>query len=205
MTRSDNYKSNRTFSRSGGGGSSILGLGSSASGIYTRTSLLSKEATESLSVTLSVKRVLINRPWADAAALRSPNWQWKDEAARNIISAGRFDQERSEFVGEMPLYPTTLVVARDVEIKAKFSETDLENIKAVWLARGTSGLWFFNLGGSASGNRELDVTRNKDGTSSFKIPDPQIIGYMCEILPACPSPDGKRQVPDLGGLKPSEF
>jgi hypothetical protein len=203
------YAVNRTTSGAASGEFSILGIGGGGAGNYNRTSAVSQDASESMSLTMKVKRVLIARAWGDPEVFRSPNWRWKDPMARgvaqNMISEGRFDKTKGSFIGRKPLYPTSLLLAKDIEITAKFSKEDKENINTSLSANTKGGFLFFRTRASASSNVTTALVEKADGHATLKIPDAQIIGYFCEILPVCPAPDPKVKEANLDNLKPDDL
>ncbi|MBX3408749.1 MAG: hypothetical protein KF859_02545 [Phycisphaeraceae bacterium] len=204
-----NYTVNTSVSGSASGRLSILGIGGGASGNYSRNSTISQAASESMSFKMKVKRVLIHRAWGDPEVFRSPNWHWKKPEMRdnplNMISQGKYDKDKQAFLGLMPLYPTSLILAKDIEITAKFSTEDRENITKSLSGSAKGGFWFFRTRASASRTTTTSLEDKGNGFATLKIPDPQIIGYICEILPPSPSPSGDKKETDLGGLKPGDL
>jgi len=204
-----NYQINTSVSGSASGRLSILGIGGGGSGNYARSSTISEAASESMSFKMKVKRVLVHRAWGDPEVFRSPNWHWKTPEMRdnplNMISQGKYDKDKQAFLGLMPLYPTSIILAKDIEITAKFSKEDRENITKSISGSAKAGFWFFRTRASGSSTTTTSLEEKGNGFASLKIPDPQIIGYICEILPPCPSPGGANKDTDLGGLKPVEL
>ena len=144
-------------------------------------------------LTCRLRRIDIVRPWLDPLVLHSRAWRWSRASATygvRISTGGDLIGSRVP-TGVMPVLPVAAVLARDVEI----DWTD----GGSWpdrLAAGGGELRFgpFRLtGATALGDH-------------ISLPDPQVVGYLGEVLPRCPDPDPRLPWPDeppAAGRSPS--
>jgi hypothetical protein len=162
-----------------------------------------------MSFKMEVKRVLIYRSWGDPLVFRSPNWKWTSPAMQadpnSMISQGKYDAAKGAFLGLMPLYPTSIILCRNVEITANFSKEDKDFFTKTISGSAKGGFLCFRAKASATSTTTSTIVDKGDGTATIKIPDPQIIGYICEVLPVTPAPDKTVKEADLGGLGFGDF
>jgi hypothetical protein len=203
------YDVKKSFSGSGSAGASFLGFGARASGNYSKTHDISGSAFDSMSFSMEVKRVLIYRSWGDPLVFRSPNWKWSDAAMQkdpnSMISQGKYDATKGAFLGLMPLYPTSIILCRNVEITAKFTKEDKDYFTETISGSAKGGFFLWRAKANATKTTTSTITDKGDGFATIKIPDPQIIGYICEVLPESPAQDKTVTEADRGGLEFGDF
>jgi hypothetical protein len=167
-----------------GGSAGFFGFGARASGGTTVNT--SQESLDKLSISFEVKRVLIDRPWLDASVFRSKKWTWKDPA-ETPISYGHFNTTLRLFEGRMPLLPTSIVLIRKVKLSSNWGSTVANEIRTGMGAAGGFSFGPFSIGGSY-GNSSHDSSQRVQVTDAgIEIPDVQIIGWICDILPKSPN------------------
>lgn len=127
----------------------------------------------SLEITMKIKKVIINRPWLDWQVFTSSQWTWN----RGVVSDGKGG-------GLLPLYTSAFVIARDVTFKANaitpaFKLAYQKELKA----EGQPSFGPFALRPKA-GRRSAAAP---EAQNEISIPDPQIVAYVCSIVPRCPA------------------
>ena len=130
-------------------------------------------ADHSLEITMKIKKVIILRPWADWQVFASDRWTWD----RGVISDGKGE-------GRLPLYTTAFIIARDVTFKANsitpaFKQAYEKELKAP----GQPSFGPFSL--RPKGGRKPGAAQ--EAQNEITIRDPQIVAYVCTIVPKCPA------------------
>jgi hypothetical protein len=131
------------------------------------------------SLTAQLRRVEIMRPWLDPVVLRSRAWRWSPASASYGVVVCSGGNLAGSVVprGVMPVLPVTALLAREVEIE--WSDGRLLATAAEQRLASEQELRFgpFSLTGATVLGDHI-VMR-----------DPQLIGYVSELLPRCPDPD----------------
>jgi hypothetical protein len=168
-----------------GGSAGFFGFGGSAGG--SSTVAVSQEMLDRLSISFEVKRVLIDRPWLDASVFRSRKWTWTDPT-EEMISFGKFDQTKKLFEGRMPLLPTSLILVRRVVLASNWGSTVTNDVRSGLSAGGGFSFGPFRVGGNYGNSSHSASSRVQVTDAGIEIPDVQIIGWLCDILPRSPNP-----------------
>lgn len=143
--------------------------------------------TDHLRVRFKFARVNILRRWLDPSLLALDGWSVPGRA-RHQLSNGSPTHNRGIF----PLLPTALIVARDVEIEARWSSDDVAFVLGSLARHEPLGFGPFALCGrplqlSDAAPRELRASF--DGVR-LAAPGLQVIGWISQLLPAAPPRDG---------------
>jgi hypothetical protein len=181
--------SNERF-RSYGGGASFFGglfrIGGGVSGGSSERHY-HMEANE-FEINAEILVVSLNYPHINGAIFKMKNW-FTDAARTNGISNGKLEGNKDNV---LPLIPRSLVVARGVNIRANWSQRDLEIIREQLRAGGGLCIGPFCLGGRYSSSKtETSFTAEEKG-QSFIAPGLQVIAWISEIVPPCPPQDTPR-------------
>lgn len=128
--------------------------------------------------------VQIIRPWFDPTIFKLNGWT-NSLYGKNKLSTGDPNDANSI----LPMYTTALILMKNLSLEATFSNS--ESKQKTLNGAGGGGFSFgpFTFGGGYSGSKEdSTLTETENG---FKITNKgiQIIGYVNEIVPACPSAD----------------
>lgn len=125
-------------------------------------------------LSVELKRVKVTRPWMDPAIFSAHTWMLQENAGFLMVSTGN---PADPSPGVMPLYVTGLLLAR------KLSLTGCRG-------REPGRLGPFDLGGVQSGRPAMThrTIRSSAGTT-IEVPDPQIIAFICQVVPRSPAPD----------------
>jgi hypothetical protein len=158
-------------------------IGTAHKGSWTPRSLSLR--TRDLRISFRFQRVQIIRPWLQSMLLRLGSWSQPGQK-RNAYSTGSVEDN----TGSFPLLPVAMLVARDVEITAAWSGDDQALLETSIAEGSRLALGPFVLSGSyGEGSREYRVASSLDG-KTIRVPGPQLIGWIGEVLPACPPLDG---------------
>lgn len=142
--------------------------------------------TENMGLKCELVQIPISRPWLNGLIFKSHGWKWAESSGFGPISNG---QNPPSLDGMMPIFPTAMIVARNVEITLDMtSEHNTAAMKQI--STQASGGWGpFSVSGNYS-HKESTSTHDYTATGSgLKIPGAQIIAFVCDRLPLCPSPD----------------
>lgn len=168
------------------GGGSYGFWGFRARGGGSTTVDTSQSELDKLSISFEVKRVLIDRQWLDASVFRSKKWTWKDPT-ETLISFGKFNRDKNIFEGRMPLLPTSIILIRRVKLASNWSKELQNQIASQMSASGGWGFGPFSVGGSYKNSSRDSNARVQVTDAGIEIPDVQIIGWICDILPKTPN------------------
>lgn len=182
-----------TSSAVSGGGGVEAGWGLwrvSGSAEYSRETRASSSDTTGISISMDLMRATIRRAWLDPLVFRAHTWRWGEGATLHgdLISNGAFvpGEERA---GLMPLLPTGVIVARNVKIEGQFSHEDQTIVEEALTTEASVGWGPFAISGHYSQSRGSAVSHGSVEATGISNPSPQIIGFFCDVLPLCPSPD----------------
>lgn len=158
-------------------------LGTEQKGGWTARGLSPR--TRDLRISFGFQRVQIVRPWLQSMLLHMGSWSQPGQK-RNGYSTGSIEDN----TGSFPLLPTAMLVARDVEVTAAWSDEDRAVLQSGIGEGNRLALGPFVLSGSyGSGAKEYRVASTlQEGT--VRVPGLQLIGWIGEVVPACPPLDG---------------
>lgn len=182
---SDLQKSSSSSTVQVNGSAGFFGFGARGGG--TTHVEVSSEELNKMSISLDLKRVVLFRDWLYASVFRSHKWKWKDPAD-SPISLGFFNKAKGVFEGRMPLLPTSLVLVRNVTLSGSWSKDFRETIEKNMSASGGWSFGPFSIGGGYANSSRNSNSRVQLSDSAIVIPDPQILGWYCDILPKSPDP-----------------
>lgn len=191
----ESHFDNKTSNTEAGGGFSLgfFSIGGHGSASSEKTSLDIK--TENLEITFEYATADIQRPWLDTTLLNLGNWFLVGDYPASCISNGTFDQQfkvndPTEMLF-MPSVVTSLILARNVVIKWKKTEADIDKLNTAVSGGGAIGIGPFIAGGSHSEThtkRDFKFDANSEG---IEISGVQLIGYVSTIMPGSPKKNGK--------------
>jgi len=124
-------------------------------------------AADEFFLDVSICIVQARRPWFSDALLGLPNWYVVG------FAKGAFSSAPPEHLGNLSILPTACIFIRDVTIKSKWSDADLQVIES------SANLGGFNLFG-----RSFD-----SNTNTLTIPGMQSFAWICQPMPLLPPSD----------------
>jgi len=176
------------------------------------------DEVKSLSISLEVKRVLIDRPWLDNRLFFEPGfWTWiaPDGTDPNseipLVSKGILDgvpdrtNSKAKFTDyriPIPVIPTEIIVAKSLKLKTSMSSDKFKEFKKsskTTISGGGSGRFlFWKAGGKAGGSYSSNIKNVvDDGTTAsfeFDLKGPVIIGVISAVVPKLPDPKVAQRV-----------
>ncbi len=185
-----NLEDTQTFksdssTNSGGGASASWGLWSgSASASYGSGQSSFESDTSNLGLSVQLIQLPLTRPWMRPEIFWSRGWRWSASGPGTPVSDGNAPPQ-----GLMALYPTSMVVAKNLDIKLDMTNTTNQSSWSKIDTNASVGWGPF----SVSGNYSRSDSQSKEGftktSTGITVPGAQIIAYVCEVLPLSPNPD----------------
>lgn len=193
VAESDTYDYSKSTSWSGrvkaGWGLFSGSAGASGSKVFTHHNT----TTSAVNVKFEYLRVrLLRRTWFDRNVFGYRFWTWKDTTGYRTISDGGNLMINPPVapLGECPVVPTNLIVARNVRLSANWSMEDRTYLEENLTTSASAGWGPFSVSGSYTEQKiEKKVSARFDGVE-ISIDQPQIIGYTGELFKSpVPNPD----------------
>jgi len=166
------------FSAGGGFNAGLWSVGASASS--TTEPYHMDTETNNLSVKFKYQLVTIDRPWMREFLFKLPGWSLGANFPPGKVSNGTKQNQGSSL---MPLISESFVVIRDLEIKAHWGKTDLDQIKKSVSGGGSVGFLCFSLSGGYSHSSSSSTYKAKFEDGVIKASGLQIIGWVNNIIP----------------------
>ncbi|HET7232360.1 MAG TPA: hypothetical protein VFJ16_20300 [Longimicrobium sp.] len=159
--------------------SSYSAGGSGGWGLWSASASMSHSSSESHShmdasefeLTAELIQVRIMRPWFNPLLLSMQGW-WVDGTPEGGLAT------------MMPLVPTAFILARNVTIKADFSEQDKSHIESATSGSASVGWGPFGASGSYSSSSSADTFTSKFDGGTLQLPGLQLIGWVNTVTPA---------------------
>jgi hypothetical protein len=129
---------------------------------------------------VELKRVRVTRPWLDLSVFRNRSWRMGPGAGFQAVSTGNL-ADRDQ--GPLPLVVTGLLLARNLTLT-------WTGEAAVPGGKLPAQVGPFTVAGPGRSLRTARMERTAAG-AVVTAPDPQIIGFFCQIVPKSPDPDPK--------------
>jgi hypothetical protein len=128
---------------------------------WTRLSFSPDQPTGVFSLELEVLRLKIIRTWLDGMMFRYRDWRWTPGTpeAGKLISDGRPPTQDTLPDGSMPFLPTTLILARNVDLR-------------------------YSIGSPTGGTSSRPAIAPKESGSPILV-----LGWITEVLPLSPDPN----------------
>jgi hypothetical protein len=131
-------------------------------------------------------RINIRRPWLDTSLFSIGGWAMAGRR-RNDLSTGSLIGN----TGIFPLLPSSIIIARDLQIAATWSQSDASFIRER-LHQQDLAFGPFALAGHyrRPGAKAATVTHATFDGVNIIAPGLQVIGWMSKLVPACPPLNG---------------
>ena len=179
-----NSSSSSEFTSFGGSAGFSLGLFSiGGSAGHSSENRHASSETTNFRISFEYTLVTIRRPWMTFNLLGTKTWNLGNLFGRGAVSNGtKLNQTNSQ----MPLYPTSFVVVRNVKISASWSATDASFIRTQLSAGGNIGIGPFSIGGSYASSKTSEKYSSGFANGMITVPGVQIIGWINQVVPFCP-------------------
>jgi hypothetical protein len=154
----------------------------------TKDTSRSDSSTEGLKVSTELLQVPIQRSWMNSSIFSNRNWRWSKAGPAEPLSAAGATPS-----GSMPLVPVSVILAKNLSITMDMTE-EHNKAAASSISTSASGGWGpFRVSGHYSQADQSSEHNAVFSDSGITVPGAQIIGVVCDIIPApSPNPD-----PDL--------
>jgi len=139
---------------------------------------------DKVELSAKVAKVSIMRPWFNELLFKSSNWFTNFQNGTKFISNGKMDSSNKDNL--IPMYPVAFIVAKDIEVKAAFTEEDMEFVSKQVNAGGRVGFGPFTIGGNYSYGHSEKKGEFTFEEGSLKVDGMQIIGWISRLTPASP-------------------
>jgi hypothetical protein len=176
------------------GAFSIGGTGSSHKEFYD----VSKKSSTVI-IRGQIATIQILRPWFEPTLFKLGGWTNSAYDKDKISSGDPLDES-----SVLPMYTTALVLAKNLSIESDFQDLKIEESKSELHVDAQIGFGPFTFGPKVDKNdRTYTCEKTKNG---YKLTNPgiQIIGYINEIVPACPGANDPSKNTNPSPANPSQ-
>ncbi|MQW47969.1 hypothetical protein GHK71_00400, partial [Sinorhizobium meliloti] len=144
--------------------------------------------TKNLNIAFDVLRVELDIAWMDSTLFESRAWEWSRNSgyAGQVVSSGADYAKGSMPTGLMPFIPTSILIARNVEMTADWGLDIQDTFSKRSGGGGSIGFGPFRLGGRTSKSESSTYTLAQANGNNVTFPNPQVIGYFVQVLPKSP-------------------
>jgi hypothetical protein len=170
---------------SGGSAGASWGLWhGSASAQYGQGQSDYKCDTTGLNVSAELLQIPLTRAWIRPEVFWSRGWKWSPQAGFGPVSDGKTPPG-----GLMPLYPTSIILAKNLNIGLDMSNTANSSAWSSIETQASFGWGPFSISGNYSHSDSTAKSNFTKSSSGITVPGPQIIAVICELIPQSPNPD----------------
>lgn len=127
--------------------------------------------------------VAIQRPWLDFQIFSIPGWKIKG-LSRAYYSTGTLTNNN----GLLPVLPTGMIIGRDIQITARWSDADRQMLKKAEEGSQAVSLGQFALSGCISGCSGGMFTPKLDN-NTISLPALHVVGWVSSLVPLSPQED----------------
>jgi hypothetical protein len=169
----------------GGSASASWGLWSgSASAQYGTGQSNFESDSSNLSLSVQLIQLPLTRPWMRPEIFWSRGWRWSSSGPSTPVSDGKTPPQ-----GLMALYPTSMVVAKNLDIKLDMTNERNQSSWSKIDTKASVGWGPFSISGNYSRADSQSTSNFTKSSTGITVPGAQIIAYVCEVLPLSPNPD----------------
>jgi hypothetical protein len=171
----------------GGGGGASFGLwrvGGKVS--YESQSTMAKCDIEGSSVSLELALIPLLRGWLDAEVFGSRSWKFDPGT---VGPSEHLADGNTPPGGTLPMYPTGILLARNVRIN--FNKSSELNKTFMETVRASAKVGWGPFSARANYYKRTDRSSHDfvEDQAGLEIRGMQVIGFMCALLDKCPNPD----------------
>lgn len=174
----------------GGGGGFNVGLWSGgASFEHSDSQANSAAQMQNVKINFSYAIADVDRQWLDTSLVNLDNWFLVGDYKKNCISTGLMGQEKPSDGTEptfLPSVVTSLILIKDVHISWDDWKSQWSAHTEANSASASVGVWCFTASAHYSHAKQSRDFSYDDSGEELVIPGIQVIGYVSQILPACP-------------------
>ncbi|ANQ51838.1 hypothetical protein MY04_4503 [Flammeovirga sp. MY04] len=185
----DNQSNSRSITAAGNLSFDYGIISISGEGSYKEDKGYTKINETNLVFKCELMRVTLTRPWMNPLLFNSEAWKFSESAPAAEYSTGGSIVEGIRPTGAFVTFPTTYILARNVEIIGQFTNTVEETLKRNVEASATVGIGPFSISGRVSYGEEDHKIQGTIAGNKIEIKDTQIIAAISQVLPKLPNPN----------------
>lgn len=184
----------------GGGFGANFGLWrASLNASYTENQGWDHFTSTGYALDFEIANIELDRAWLDALVFRMRNWQF-DKGFGYVLSDGGDPRQGVTPQGVMPIYAVSLLVARNVSLSASLVQQDSDYFDKAIDGSTSVGWGPFSFSGHYHEETHEHHEKGQRAGNTLSFAGPQVIGWICDVLPRCPDPDATLIWPDTCGL-----
>lgn len=139
---------------------------------------------DSVEISAEIAKVDIQRQWFNDAFFRINGWYNNYVPTVGSISNGKMDSTNKN--NKIPMYPVSFIVARNIKIKADFSDEDKTFLSQNVDAKSSIGIGPFSISGGYSHGNQDESFESAIAGGEITVPGMQIIGWVSRLIPISP-------------------
>ena len=179
-----NLTSSTSSTNSVSGGYSNLFASASGGHSDEKHVQLAANHDHSFQISVDLASVSVFRPWLDMTVFLSNSWWFGDPYKNDVISYGH---DFSKHGAMMPLYYSQIILARNLVMNATDLDSYDQAIQQAAEDHASVSYMGFNMSGAHS-SQSSDTSHSKKGhVTQISVKGVQVIGYVCNIVPPCPT------------------
>jgi hypothetical protein len=182
------FQSDSTTNSGGSAGASWGLWHASASAQYGSGESHHSCDTTGLNVSAELLQVPLTRAWIRPEVFWSRGWNWSKQAGFGPVSDGKTPPG-----GLMPLYPTAIILAKNLNVTLDMSNQKNSSAWSSISTQASFGWGPFSISGNYSKSDSSSQSNFTKTGSGISVPGPQIIAFVCEMIPKSPNPDPSLQ------------
>jgi len=148
--------------------------------------------TSSLTVDFDYIRVRIGRnDWFDSFLLSSNSWWWPGATKSNPTFGGiQFSDGRPapDTQGQWQMIPTEMIITRNLVVNTHEYNLQNSSFASESQSSRSAGFWIFSTRSRSSTATSSNYEHTFDSPSVLSAPQPQIVAYICQLMPKEPNP-----------------
>jgi len=183
-----NQTASSRFTSFGGGASFNYGLWSaSASAEHSSTDQQSHMDATNISLSFELGVIQVYRSWLDGTLFSMGGWTMGAAFPKGKISTGDLTTAKTGGTQvPLPLIPTAVIVARNIQITGNWSTQDQSHIAEATSGSASVGWGPFAISGHYQNSSSQDAFSSTVQNGSIKVPGLQVIGWLSQIIPLSP-------------------
>jgi hypothetical protein len=184
----------------GGGFGADFGLWrASVNASYTENQGWDHFKSTGYALDFEIANIELDRTWLDALVFRMHNWQF-EKGYGYLLSDGGDPRQGVTPQGAMTIYAVSLLVARNVSLSASLVQQDSDYFDKAIDGSTSVGWGPFSFSGHYHEETHEKHEKGQRAGNTLTFVGPQVIGWICDVLPRSPDPDPALTWPAMCGL-----
>lgn len=146
-----------------------------------------------LKIEFDLMRVTLDRSdWFDSFLLSSPSWRWPDatksdpDGSYGMLSNGAPPPNTQ---GQWQMIPTQMIVSRNLVVETRGYNLESALSTSGWSSGSSSGFLFWSTRSSSASSTSSSYSHSFDSDERLVAKQPQIVAFICQLLPKTPNTD----------------